>query len=283
MKLEDVLKKQGFSDADIASAATLLGDQKFRGAVETYVGGLETDLGAFREENNRWADWAEKVNKPQVEALSREKLELTASKGSLEARLKAVDPTFTPGQPQERRADPDPAAGFDPAKHGLLTEKDFEQRVNQYAAAQGTAIAMANDMVMEYRKLTGADMLDYTYQDAEGRPMRGMTALLTEARINKKPLPDFIADKFDFAGKRAKAAEDSRKAAEEAVRKDERMKVTAEFGNPNTRPGLPSAQPFIPARPQGEAAKMPWETPASERRNRRISNALETQARSNVN
>lgn len=281
MKLEELLKAQGFTDADIQAAGTLLGDQKFRGAVETYVGGLETDNRNFREENDKWADWAEKVNKPQMDALQHEKIELAAARGSLEARLQAFDPTFkpgAPGAPPERVV----ANDFDPAKHGLLTRKDFEQEVNQYASAQGMAIAMANDLAMEYRRLTGADMLDYQTQDAEGRQLRGMTALLHEARTSKKPLPDYIASKFDFAGKRAKASEDAKRAAEEAIRKDERSKVVAEFGNPNTRPGMPSAQPFIPPRPEA-AGKMPWEIPAAERRNRRLSNALETQARSSVN
>lgn len=280
MKLEDMLKKQGFTEADMQAANALLSDAKFRGAVETYVGGLETDLTAFRTENDRWADWAEKVNKPQVDSLGREKLDLTGKVGSLEARLKALDPTFTPGTlpPPERKADGLPE-GFDPKKHGLVTLDD----VNQYAAAQGEAIAIANDLRAEYARLTGSEMLDYSTRTQDGRELRGMQALLHEARTQKRQLPDYIANKFDFAGKRAKASEDSRKAAEDAIRKDERTKVVAEFGNPNTRPGVASTNPFIPQKKVGDgAAKMPWETPASERRNSRINRALETQARSTV-
>lgn len=284
MKLEDVLKKQGFSDADIAAASTLLGDQKFRGAVETAIGGLEQDLTAFRQENDRWADWAEKTNKPQVEALQQQRLELTARAGSLEARLKAVDPTFTPGAtpgaPPERTANP--SGDFDPAKHGLLTRKDFEEEVTRYASAQGMAIAQANNLAAEYRKLTGGDMLDYQTRDADGRQMEGMVALLHEARTNKKALPDYIAEKFDFAGKRAQATAAAKQAAEKAIRDDERTKVVAEYGNPNTRPGMMSTQPFVPVRTGEAAGKMPWEVPATERRNARISRALETQARSTV-
>jgi hypothetical protein len=286
MKLEDVLRKQGFSDADLQAAGTLLGDAKFRGAVETYVGGLESTLNEFRTENDKWADWAEKTNKPQLDALGQEKLNLTSQVGSLSARLQAVDPTFKPNgdgrAPERRQEDPNPNT-FDPQKAGLLTVKDFDEKVNQYAAAQGTAIAMANDLAGEYRRLTGNDMLDYSTQDAEGRPLRGMVALLHEARIERKILPDYIAQKFDFAGKRAAAAENARKAAEEAVRKDERTKVIAEFGNPNTRPGMPSQASFVPPpRGDGQAAKMPWEIPATERRNARIGRAMETQAKSMV-
>lgn len=285
-KLEDVLKKQGFTDADIAAAGTLLGDAKFRGAVETFVGGLETKLTEFRDENDRWADWAEKTNKPQLDSLGREKLELTSQVGSLEARVRALDPSYKPGEAQNRQQPP--AGGvpenFDPAKLGLMTRTQFDEEVTRYAVGQGTAIAMANDLAMEYRRLTGADMLDYSTTDSEGRPMTGMSALLMEARRDKKPLPDYIASKFDFAGKRATAAQARTVAAEEAIRKDERTKVVAEFGNPNTRPGVISGSPFIPQRAATEGAgKQPWEIPAAERRNGRIQRALETQARSMVN
>lgn len=281
-KLEELLKAQGYTDADIAAAQTLIGDAKFRGAVETYAAKVEGDLSAFRQENDRWADWAEKTNKPELDALKTQKLELVSRAGSLEARLKALDPTFQPGQPPERKVET-PGGEFDPAKHGLLTRKDFDTEVNNYAAAQGMAIAMANDLAMEYRKLTGSDMLDYQTQDGEGRQMRGMSALLHEARTNKVALPDYIAQKFDFAGKRAAASAAAKTAAEEAIRKDERAKVIGEYGNPNTRPATLSTQPFIPARTGEGAGKMPWETPATERRNARIGRALETQARSTVN
>ena len=165
----------------------------------------------------------------------------------------------------------------------FMTRTQFDEEVARYAAAQGSAIAMANDLAMEYRRLTGSDMLDYATTNSEGAPLTGMSALLYEARRDKKPLPDYIASKFDFAGKRAAARDAATKAAEEAIRKDERAKVVSEYGNPNTRPGMPSNQPFIPQRAGEGAGKMPWEVPAAERRNNRIQRALETQARSTVN
>ena len=280
-KLEDVLKAQGFTDADIAAAAPLMGDAKFRGAVEAYVGQKEQALADFWQENDRWADWAEKVNKPEVDGLKSQKLELVSRTGSLEARLKALDPTFQPGQPAERKVEP--GGDFDPTKHGLLTEKTFEEKVAQYAAAQGTAIAMANDLGSEYKRLTGSDMLDYQTQDTDGRSLRGMTALLHEARVNRIPLPDYIEKKFDFAGKRAQATEAAKKASEDAIRKDERMKVMGEFGNPNTRQMMPSQHSLIPPPSAGEN-KQPWErgTP-NDRRNSRLAKNIESQARSMVN
>ena len=281
-KLEDVLKAQGFTDADIAAAAPLMGDAKFRGAVEAYVGQKEQALADFRQENDRWADWAEKVNKFEVDGLKSQKLELVSRTGSLEARLKALDPTFQPGQPAERKVEP--AGGdFDPSKHGLLTEKIFHERIKEYASAEGDAIAMANDYVMEYKRLTGSDMLDYNVRTKDGRELRGMSALLYESRSNGKNLPDYIEQKFDFAGKRAQATEAAKKASEDAIRKDERMKVMGEFGNPNTRQMMPSQHSLIPPPSAGEN-KQPWErgTP-NDRRNSRLAKNIESQARSMVN
>lgn len=281
-KLEDVLKKQGFTDADLAAAQTLLGDQRFRGAVEGYTSGLEQDLGAFRKENNDWADWAEKTNKPQLDGYVRESLDLKGKVGSLEARLKAVDPTFTgggEGKAPERAAAAGggvPATGdFDPKQFGLVTEKDVER----YAAQQGTAIVIAQDLQQEYRRLTGKDMLDYE-TTADGRTLRGMTALLHEARTAKTPMPDYIAQKFDFAGKRAQMKVDADKAHDEAIRKDERAKAIAEMSNPNARPGLISTNPFVPRAVGDGTPKQPWEVSAAERRNSRIVKNTETQARS---
>ncbi len=277
-KLEDILKAQGFTDADLQAAQTLLGDERFRGAVESYTSGLETKLGEFRTENDKWAEWAETTHKPQLESLQREKLDLVARTGSLEARLKALDPSYS-GQPVPGAATPNP----EQQQSQYLTREDFQRQVSEYAAAQGTAIAMANDLAMEYRRLTGSDMLDYQTTDSDGRPLSGMSALLYEARRDKKPLPDYIASKFDFAGKRAQAAAAQKQAAEEAIRKDERSRVLAEMGNPNTRPGMPSVNPFIPQRSQGEAGKMPWETSPAERRSARLARAFESNARSMVN
>lgn len=281
MKLEDLLKKQGFTDADIQGAATLLGDARFRGAVEGYTQTLEGENVAFRQENDRWADWAEQVNKPQLEGLQREKLDLVSKAGSLEARLQALDPSFKPGQNP-----PSPTPAGTPAldENKFLTRETFDTEVARYAAGQGEAIAIANDLASEYRRLTGSDILDNIYRTSDGRELRGMHGLLHEARANKVPLPDYIERKFDFAGKRAKSSEDARKAAEDAVRKDERAKVLSEYGNPNTRPMVPSQNPFIPVRTGEGTGQQPWErgTPA-QLRTSRIARNVESQARSTVN
>lgn len=286
MKLEDVLKTQGYTDADIAAVGPLLNDAKFRGALEGRVTALESELGGYKVENDKWADWAENTNKPKLDNLERERVETLAKAGSLEARLKALDPTFTGTitQPPERKPGEGGFEGFDPKKFGLITQDD----VNTYAAGQGEAIVIANDLRAEYTRLTGTDMLDYSMRTQDGRELRGMTALLHEARAAKKPLPDYVADKFDFAGKRAAAADTARKAHEEAIRKDERTKVAAEYGNPNTRPGMPSAQPFIPVRTSGSEGKsaMPWDDKGivnkGQLRTNRLANAMQRQAESTV-
>jgi hypothetical protein len=280
LTLEQMLKAEGYTDADLEAVKPLLTDQRLRGSIEKSVGAMESQLSQFREENDKWADWAEKTNKPQLTQLQQEKLDAISKAGSLEARLKALDPTFTPTVTQPAPEAPKPGEqGFDPKKMGLVTVDD----VNTYAAAQGEAIAMANDLAQEYFQLTGKSMLEYKTRDSEGRERRGMTALLHEARTQKKHLPDYISEKFDFAGKRSAEAEKQRLAAEKAIRDDERAKLMGEMGNPNSRPLMPSSNPFIPARSAADGKQVqPWEIPAADRRNQRIQNALQTQAKGMV-
>jgi hypothetical protein len=283
--LEEILKSEGYTDADIQAASGLLGDARFRGAVEKTLTNMGTQLTAFQDENNRWADHFEKTVKPQLDGLQREKVELSARAGSLEARVKALDPNYKAEEPPPAAQDrskqpPDPNGNY-------LTAADFEKKVTEYAAHQGTAIALANDLAMEYKRLTGNDMLDYSYSTRDGRTLHGMSGLLQESRDNNRPLPDYISAKFDFAGKRAQAAAKQREDAIAAIRKDERAKVMGELGNPNTRPLMPSQQPFIPPR-QGEGNNgMPWNDKGivnkAQLRSKRIQNAMETQARSLTN
>src|SRR5208337_1945122 len=97
-KLEEILKSQGYTDADIAAMSPLLSDQKFRGALETQYNLLDaerttlrTDLAKFQAENDGWAKYETETVRPMLESYDREKADLVASKASLEARLKLAE------------------------------------------------------------------------------------------------------------------------------------------------------------------------------------------------
>lgn len=279
MTLEEILKADGWSQADIDAQATLLKDPKFRGALEKQYGAMQTTLGEYKKHNDDWAKFGDTAAADKAK-LEQERADAVAAQASLEARLKLAEeqgfaPRRSAGDPNPN-PNPDPGGAWDAKKHNVPLWDD----IHKLAAAEGEAIAIATDMQEEYRYLTGKSMLEYE-ANIDGRTLRGMSALLQEARRDKKPLPDYISQKFDFAGKRAQMADKRRQDAEEAIRKDERAKVTAQYGaNPDVRPLVPSTNPFVrTGAGEGKPGTMPWEQNPAQLRAARLTRALETQAK----
>ena len=279
-KIEEVLKAAGFTDAEIAANATVLADPKLRGALEGSYAKMETTLEQFKSENDRWAKWHETDGKPVLDLYEKERNDARAELAAARERLKiAEEGGFIPTsshqqQPPANQQQPPQQVAFDPKAHKLVTTDD----IARYADLEGDAIAMMQDLAAEYQQLTGKNLLEYSTTDNEGRVMRGARALRQEALKSGKRMDVYVADKFDFAGKRQAAADASRKAAEDAIRADERAKVTAQFGDPNLRPMMPSQNPFVP-RAEGDA-KQPWDTnkTASQLRHDRLERAWKTQS-----
>lgn len=273
LTLEEILKAEGYTDTDLEAVKPFLTDPKLRTAIDKQLGASQAQLQEFRTENEKWADFYDKQYKPTAE----ERVRLTADKASLEARLKlAEEEGFTkrPEAPNPTAPTPEAAKPWNAKEHNIPTWDD----VNTLAQREGEAIALSHDLGADYQRLTGQNILDYTSSDSEGRTLRGMTALLKEAREAKVPLDRYVSKKFDFDAKRAALQAKEKAAYEERIRKEEREKVTSEMMNPNTRALMPSAQPFIPAARQGADGKpvMPWDVPAGERRNSRITRALKS-------
>ena len=283
-KIEDILKAQGFTDEEIAANAALLADPRTRTALEGSYAKLEGDLATFKTENERWANWHETDGKPLLALYEKERADALADNASLKERLRLAEEAGFAPTSSHKPGDGKPAAAaaadapFDPKKHKLVTEDD----IARYSDAEGEAIAIMTNISEEYRYLTGGSLFDYT-AEVDGRTLRGAQALRYEAKQARKPMQEYVSQKFDFAGKR-KAIEDKKRAdAEAALRADERAKVMKEFGDPNVRPLMPSANPFAPRNPQN--AKQPWdsEKTPSQLRHDRLQRAMETQSKAGVN
>lgn len=280
-KLEDLLKSQGFTDADLA---TVLGplDARMRTAIEASYGIIETEASAAKREAEEWAKWHEEHGKPTLQLYEKDMTDAKAEAASLRERLRLAEENgFAPKRTESTATTPPTqqttsSEAWDAKKHNVPTWDDLKSVAN----AEGEAIAMASDLAAEYHQLTGKSLLDYTYRTQDGRELRGMRGLRAEAQANKQPdLYRFAENKFNFQGERNRISEEQRKKAEDAIRADERSKVAAQYGNPNTRPMEPSRQPFIPRAESGDG-KMPWEKPAQERNAARLQRLLETQAKS---
>lgn len=278
--LEEILKAEGFAEADLAAVAPLLGDARFRGAVEKQIGALETTLESYKTENLGWAKYDTETVRPALALYEKDKADAVALAASLQARLKLAEENgYAPRreEPVAAAGTPPPAEGgaFDPKKHKLVTEDDLRAGYSKFADLEGRAIAMAVDLAAEYAHLTGGKSL-YEYEaEIDGRRLRGVSALREEAQRAKQDVYDYTASKFDFKGKREGIAAEQRKKAEDAIRADERSKVITQYGDPNVRPMMPSNNPFVPR--QADGGKMPWETTVADRRKGRIERALQTQ------
>jgi len=285
-KLEEILKSRGWTDEDLKSQEALLSNPKFRMSIEEEFGAVETSRDKFesdfKAEQEKWTRWHQDEAIPVIDQYAKDRADAVAEAAALRARLTLAEKAGfvagggEPGQPAAATASAtDPNAGFDPKKHNLPTWDD----VNKLANAEGQAIAMAADLNEEYRWLTGGkSLIEYVAPGGQ----RGMTALRNEAIQARMPMDQYVSKKFDFDGLRKAIDEKRRAEVEAAVRKDERAKVVAEYGQPGTRPMLPSRSPGM-FRPRDQQGKQPWEVDNKEElRQRRIAHALETEMKTKV-
>jgi hypothetical protein len=258
MVLEEALKASGYTDADLEALKPTLSDPKFRTALETQFGVVESRASKAEQEASGWADWYEKTAKPTVDDALRREQEASAKAAAATARLKTLQEqgliklAEEAGEPVEHKPTQDV---FDPKKYKLVTEDDVAKFGNQY----GQAITMVQDVAAEYSDLfPGKSLFSYQTTDSEGRTIRGVTALRQEAIAANKRLDQYIADKFKFSEARTVREAEAKSKAEQAIRDDQRAKDIAELANPMARPPQNSQFTMLP-KPRGDA-KQPWES-----------------------
>lgn len=285
MTIEEILRAQGYTDADIASAAPLLQDARFRSAVEQNVGELERQNTAFKKENEAWANWHESEGKPILAMYEKDAADAKAEAAAMRERLRLAEQQgYAPAGSVSKEPEAKPTSlgttgqsqPFDAKAHKVVTYDD----IAFLADKEGDAIALSHDIAGDYAALTGKSLMEHTYTSRDGRQLHGMRALRQQAKDEqfKGDLYGYVEQKFDFAGKRAAAAEKSRQAAEEAIRADERTKMATKYGNPELRTLRPSAEPFLP--PLEKDAKQPWETDPQERKRTRLEKLVASQMNS---
>lgn len=284
-KLQDLLKAKGWTDAELADPAyaPLLTNAKFSTTLEEQLANLETERDLFKNQVTEFETWRTQTAIPKFDEISARESAARQEAARLKEEIKiARDYGYLPPERQGEQPDPQTARAsqaaaqaeaFDPAKHNLVTRDE----IGRFANLEGEAIAMATDLAEEYRILYPGQSI-YSYEGQNGT--RGMRALRLEALAAKKNLDQYIYDKFNFQGKRSEADAKRRAEAEDAIRKDERAKVAAEYRIPGNAIPTASRFPFIPAKPKDGG--QPWEKTPSELRERRLQSAMQTQLKSQL-
>jgi hypothetical protein len=276
MTLEEILRAEGYTDADFETAAPMLQDPKLRAALEKRYANLNAENAAYKKENEAWANWHKDEGQPILDLYQKDVVEAKAAVAALRERLRLAEASgFAPKGSVPEEANPAAApSAFDAKAHKVVTYDDMAFLADK----EGDAIAMSHDIAGDYAALTGQNLVNYRYTSTDGRQLYGMRALRQESKDHRfqGELYDFVARKFDFAAKRATAHEKTRQQAEEAIRADERSKMAAKYGNPEMRTLMPSVEPFLP-RAASEKIKHPWQRDPQERRRDRLEHLTKVQ------
>lgn len=284
MKLEDILKAKGLTDADIAAMQPLLTNQAYRTALENSYTELSSERDALKVRDAEWQNLHDTQWQPLTSKLEKDASEARRRAAELEETVKiAKDYGYLPEDAQ-RKADEAAAASRAAAQsrdaQGRFNaqDPDFMKFAGDFARREGDAIALFNYLGEEHRQLTGKSINEYV-NPTTGR--RGMVALREEALAANKPIDQYMESKFNWQGLRAEQEAKRKQEYEESIRRDERQKVAMEnSGNPMLGRPQASRDPLIPARKQGD--KMPWEIPAGDRRASRLEKYYQTEAKERV-
>ncbi len=278
MKLEDILKAQGWTDADIAALAPMLADQRFRTSMEQSYGALATERDQLKEKDGKWQQQLDNEWQPRVTKVEQEAIEARRQLAMAQEELKiAKDYGYLPAEAEAKVAAA--KAKLEESNNGL-NPKDYVSMADaqRMLEAEGRAIAMAADINNEYSRLTGNSLYDYE-TEIDGRMMRGLSALREEAKQKRMNLDQYVGQKFDFQGKRAAMKAKAQQDRDDQIRKEAadqtRKELAEQYGNPLMRTAVPSRHAeFIPKPANG---KQPWEENKQQLKANRIERAMKAQ------
>lgn len=281
-KAKDILLARGYTDADLASMATLLADAKFCAAIEAEAAELDqhrADLDKAKKDLEDDAKWYQETAVPALNKATQDAITARKKQAELEAQLKAAqdygllkvadgqDKGNPPVNPNPN-PNPSPDSSLDASKFVSVDE------FNNTRAAFGSAIAMAQDIADDHRELFGTRLpggvtkLREEYQDA------------VSSRRYRGSLQQFWEEKYKVADKRNEIAAKSRQDEIDKAVADAKSKWISEQSNPMTRTPSSSRNPFVArtattTAPDGKTVtapvSKPWERNESERSGQRVS------------
>lgn len=280
MKLEEILKADGWPDADIAALQPMLTNQAFRASMEKQYGAVASERDQLKQRDGQWQEKLDSEWQPRVSGMERD---LTAARLELaqaNERIKLAKEFgyLTEQQDAEAtaaaaKAKLDAAGAFDPKK--FVSMEDAQRMLE----GEGRAIVMVADLNNEYGYLTGGKSL-YEYEAQVGdRNLRGFTALREEAKQKRLSLDAYVTEKFDFTGKRTALQQKRQQEHDDVIRKEAEDKVrnelASQYGNPLMRTAVPSRFPTLVPKPAN--GKHPWEVNKQQLKSERLERAMKAQ------
>jgi hypothetical protein len=259
----EYLKSLGATDEDIKvldSPITRKAYEKMvadnEAAVNQERANSQQAMQGYREEMNNW--YEQKVL-PEWESYKTE----TATAKANEARARAI--VSEASKSNEGLKQVAKNMGWDiegdrsPAQVQQQTNpnRDYytkDELVKAFGITEGS-ILKAQSIASEWGQFYPGQYLDWDKLNAD-------------AKAINKDIQVHFREKYKIPEMRAKMEQDKVTAREEAIRKEEREKVASEYaskyGNPMTRPPMPSDNPFAKINRPATDSKQPWERPTGE-------------------
>ena len=275
MKYSEFLKSQGASDEDIKILDTPIAARAFakmeadRDEAIANATQLDKQYKTYQDQVQSWYTENDAKNKK----LQEEVVTTRANEAKARAAILAIqeqglgDIAEGLGYKVEPPKNNNTAPEFDASKY--IARDEFMK----IADGIGSNLAALEDMVMEHKQL---------FPDT---PLR-VSDLRREAIAANKTVPQYWEEKYRVSAARessAKAARDAEIAKWKSEgAKEKETELVSRMGNPDTRPLVPSRNPFTPRKDDSLRAKQPWDHADGKLSNDRVLRATQNLVKSNL-
>lgn len=255
MTYAEYLKQQGATEEEIKILATPVATKAFD-AMQAQLATANTAREKAEADKKAYDDWYNTQALPSYETKQRELVAAQAEAARVRELLKAAQDeglialARAAGEPPANVVPPNGGGGNNNPAAPDLSKYATLDSIKQIADSAGDGLAALQDMVAEHMQL---------FPD---KPLR-VRELRKAATAAGKTVEQYWLETYhvvDARAAREKAAQEAHdKAMREEGRKAAEQEFASRFGNPDTRPLVPSASPLAP-RPATGRDKQPWES-----------------------
>lgn len=250
MTYAEYLKSQGASEEDIKLLDHPLARKAYTESQDKLAAAEAARTAAVTDVQN-FQKWHDDIANPAYIKMQNELIAAKGNEARAAAALKAaqeqglIEVAANAGYVTEPPAANGAPAGFDPSK--FVTQ----ERLQEVAAIEGDAIALAQDIAYEHRILFPDKTINF-------RELR------KEAMAARKPVEQFWQEKYGVIAARQARLDADKSAYETRLRKEgadaKALELASQYGNPETRPLAVSRSPLIPRTEGPRTGKQPWDT-----------------------